>query len=109
MCSFYLVAAVAVHAVTLASTATAGDAPVTVKVRLDGDSYMRGEPILLLLDFQNHSDKWFMSDLELMAGNELGGFRAAPFDDLDEGMEHALQAVLKGPHGFVQTWRPRSR
>ncbi len=93
-------AAIAIHAVALSVSAAAG-APVTVKVRLDRDSYVAGEPILLLLEFENHSDKRYLGDLQNVPGKGIS--------DLDGGMEYALRAVLKGPDGFVQTWRPRFR
>ncbi len=71
-------------------------------MRLDRDSYVPGEPILLLLDFQNHSDKVYIRE----PGRSV---EPKPYDNLDHGTEYNLQAVLKGPHGFVQTWRPRFR
>ncbi len=100
MRSIFLLAAVAIHAATLVSTATAGDAPVTVKVRLDRHSYVAGEPILMLLEFLNHSDKTYKRE----HGDENGQVL-----DLHEGTEYDLRAVLKGPTGYVQTWRPRFR
>ncbi len=94
-------AAFAIHAAALLSHATAGDAPVTVKVRLDRDSYLPGEPILLLLDFQYHGDKVCYRNPDEAQRQEMA--------NLDGGTEHDLTAVLKGPGGYVRTWRPRYR
>ncbi len=100
MRSVFLLAAIAIHLATLASTATAGDVPVTLKVRLDRDSYIPGEPILMLLEFENHSNKTYEREHRDENGQVF---------DLHEGTEYDLQAVLKGPGGYVQSWRPRFR